>query len=171
KQLLADTGTILEGEAFEVIFNDKDTKKVNLSPKADNAKQSAVNFYGPDITNKDVQTFYAKMKSPNPEKPLSFGLNSQLVKENGIVKERVYKSGGVYGSAIDEIIKWLELAKGVAENEAQGNALGLLIAYYKTGDLQGWDDYTVAWTAATKGNIDYINSFMEVYDDRLGYKG
>src|SRR5690606_35993394 len=83
KQLLADNGTILEGEAFEVIFNDKDTKKVNLSPKADNAKQSAVNFYGPNITNKDVQTFYAKMKSPNPEKPLSFGLNSQLVKENG----------------------------------------------------------------------------------------
>jgi len=171
KQLLADTGTILEGEAFEVIFNDKDTKKVNLSPKADNAKQSAVNFYGPDITNKDVQTFYAKMKSPNPEKPLSFGLNSQLVKENGVVKERVYKSGGLYGSAIDKIIGWLEKAQGVAENQKQADALGLLIEYYRSGDLQKWDDYNVAWTAATEGNIDYINGFIEVYNDPLGYKG
>ena len=102
---------------------------------------------------------------------MSFGLNSQLVKENGVLKERVYKSGGLYGEAIDEIIKWLELAKEVAENEAQGDALGLLIDYYKTGDLQTWDDYNVAWTAATDGNIDYINSFIEVYNDPLGYRG
>ena len=132
---------------------------------------SAVNFYGPDITNNDVETFYAAKVSPNPNKPLSFGLNSQLVKENGIVKERVYKSGGLYGTAIDEIVKWLELAEGVAENKAQGDALALLISYYKTGDLQTWDDYNVAWTAATEGNIDYINSFIEVYNDPLGYRG
>ena len=77
----------------------------------------------------------------------------------------------MYGTAIDEIIKWLELAQGVAENKAQGEALGLLIEYYKTGDLQVWDDYNVAWTAATEGNIDYINSFIEVYNDPVGYTG
>ena len=171
KQLLADTETTLEGEAFDVIFNDQDLKKVNQAKGVDNVALSAVNFYGPNVTNEDVISFYKQKKSPNPEKPLSFGLNSQLVKENGQLKERVYKSGGLYGSAIDEIIKWLEKAKSVAENEAQGNALGLLIEYYKTGDLQTWDDYNVAWTAATDGDIDYINSFIEVYNDPLGYRG
>lgn len=171
KQLLAETHTVLEGEAFEVIFNDVDAKKVNQAKGVDNVALSAVNFYGDGVTNKDVETFYASKKSPDPSKPLSFGLNSQLIKENGVLKERVYKSGGLYGSAIDEIIKWLELAKGVSENEAQANALGLLISYYKTGDLQTWDDYNVAWTAATEGNIDYINSFIEVYNDPLGYRG
>ncbi|WP_303315834.1 dihydrofolate reductase [Flavivirga abyssicola] len=171
KQLLTDTNTTLEGDAFDVLFNDADAKKVNQAKGVDNVGLSAVNFYGPDVTNSDVQSFYAAKTSPNPERPLSFGLNSQLVKENGVLKERVYKSGGLYGSAIDEIITWLELAKGVAENEAQGNALGLLIDYYKTGDLQTWDDYNVAWTSATAGNIDYINSFIEVYNDPLGYRG
>jgi dipeptidyl-peptidase-3 len=170
KQLLAETSTTLEGEAFDVIFNDTDSKKINLAKGVDNVALSAVNFYGPDVTNSDVESFYKAMKSPDPNKPLSFGLNSQLVKENGVLKERVYKSGGLYGSAIDEIIKWLELAKGVAENKAQGDALGLLIDYYKTGDLQTWDDYNLAWTAATEGNIDYINGFIEVYNDPLGYK-
>ncbi|OAD92137.1 dihydrofolate reductase [Aequorivita soesokkakensis] len=171
KQLLTDTNTTLEGEAFEVIFNDKDSKKVNLAKGVDNVAMSAVNFYGPDVTNKDVENFYAKMKSPNPEKPLSYGLNSKLVKENGQLKELVYKSGGLYGPAIDKIIEWLEKAQGVAENQAQGDAIGLLIQYYKTGDLQTWDDYNVAWTGATEGNIDYINSFIEVYNDPLGYRG
>ncbi|PKQ46231.1 dipeptidyl-peptidase 3 family protein [Confluentibacter flavum] len=171
KQLLSDTNTVLEGEAFDVLFNDKDSKKVNQGKGVDNVALSAVNFYGPNVTNKDVESFYKTKVSPNPKQPLSFGLNSQLVKENGVLKERVYKSGGLYGSAIDEIIKWLELAKGVAENKAQGDALGLLIDYYKTGDLQTWDDYNVAWTTATEGNIDYINSFIEVYNDPLGYSG
>lgn len=171
KQLLAETETTLEGEAFDVIFNDQDSKKVNQAKGVDNVALSAVNFYGPNVTNQDVISFYQQKQSPNPEKPLSFGLNSQLVKEDGQLKERVYKSGGLYGSAIDQIIKWLEKAKEVAENEAQGNALGLLIDYYKTGDLQTWDDYNVAWTAATEGDIDYINSFIEVYNDPLGYRG
>ncbi|MFB9057741.1 dihydrofolate reductase [Mariniflexile ostreae] len=169
--LLEQTNTSLEGEVFEVLFNDTDSKKVNKAKGADNVALSAVNFYGPNVTNADVENFYKTKVSPNPEKPLSFGLNSQLVKENGVLKERVYKSGGLYGAAIDEIIKWLELAKDVAENESQSNALGQLIAYYKTGDLQIWDDYNVAWTASTEGNIDYINSFIEVYNDPLGYKG
>lgn len=171
KQLLADTNTTLEGEAFEVIFNDQDLKKLDQSKGIDNVANSAVNFYGPGITNQDVENFYAKMKSPDPLKPYAFGLNSKLVKENGEVKEIVYKSGGLYGAAIDKIIVWLEKAQGEAENQAQGDALGLLIEYYKTGDLKTWDDYNVAWTTATEGNIDYINGFIEVYQDPLGYKG
>ncbi|NND88891.1 MAG: dihydrofolate reductase [Flavobacteriaceae bacterium] len=169
--LLSATNTTLEGEPLEVIFNDKDSKKVNQAKGVDNVALSAVNFYGPNVTNKDVETFYAQKKSPNPNRPLSYGLNSQLVKENGELKERVYKSGGLYGPAIDKIVMWLEKAQGVAENQKQADALGLLIEYYKTGDLQTWDDYNVAWTAATEGNIDYINSFIEVYNDPLGYRG
>ncbi len=171
KQLLAETNTKLEGEAFEVIFNDKDSKKVDLTRNADNAQLSAVNFYGEAVGNQDVETFYKNKKSPNPQRPLAFGLNSQLVKEDGVVKERVYKSGGLYGEAIDRIIFWLEKAQEVAENSNQAEALGLLIEYYKTGDLQTWDDYNVAWTQTLDGNIDYINGFIEVYNDPLGYKG
>ena len=169
--LIAATGTKLEGEALDVIFNDSDAKKVNQAKGIDNVALSAVNFYGPNVTNQDVIDYYSAKESPDPERPLSFGLNSQLVKEEGIVRERIYKSGGLYGNAIDQIIKWLELAQGVAENPAQGEALGLLIEYYKTGNLQTWDDYNVAWTAATDGNVDYINSFIEVYNDPLGYRG
>ncbi|WP_027124521.1 dipeptidyl-peptidase 3 family protein [Gelidibacter mesophilus] len=171
KTLLRATNAHLEGEAFEVIFNDQDSKKVNQAKGVDNVAQSAVNFYGPNVTNSDVEQFYKNKKSPSPEQPLSFGLNSKLVKENDQLKELVYKSGGLYGKAIDEIIKWLKLAQGVAENKEQGDALGLLIAYYKTGDLQTWDDYNVAWTAATAGNVDYINGFIEVYNDPIGYRG
>lgn len=180
--LLKATNTTLDGDAFDIIFNDKDTKKVDKSKDIDNVLASAVNFYGPDVTTADVEAFYSKenlanlnsddIKSVyNPTKPLSYGLNSMLIKENGILKERVYKSGGLYGEAIDEIVKWLKLAKSVAENKAQGEALGLLIQYYQTGSLQTWDDYNVAWTAATDGNIDYINSFIEVYNDPVGYRG
>lgn len=170
-ELLLQTGTKLDGDAFNVIFNDKDMKKVNQAKGVDNVLLSAVNFYGPNVTNDDVINFYKNKKSPNKDRPLSYGLNSQLVKENGVLKERVYKSGGLYGSAIDEVVKWLEKAQGVAENKAQGDAINLLIKYYKTGDLQTWDDYNVAWTAATQGNVDYINSFIEVYNDPLGYRG
>lgn len=171
KELLSETNTSLEGEAFEVIFNDKDAKKVDLSRGADNAQLSAVNFYSPNITDSDVKNYYSKKQSPDKNRPLSFGLNSKLVKENGEVKELVYKSGGLYGEAIDRIIYWLEKAQGVAENKAQGDAIGLLIEFYKTGDLQLWDDYNVAWTGATQGNIDYNNGFIEVYSDPLGIKG
>jgi dipeptidyl-peptidase-3 len=169
--LLAETNTELTGEAYDVIFNDKDAKKVNLDSTKGLLKGSAINFYGPDVTAAEAEAFYKKKTSPNKDKPLSFGLNSTLVKENGKLVEKVWKSGGLYGNAIDQIIIWLEKAKGVAENEAQGNALGLLIKYYQTGDLQTWDDYNVAWVEATEGNIDYINSFIEVYNDPLGYRG
>ena len=169
--LLADTKIELTGEPYEVIFNDKDAKKVNLDTAKGLLKGSAINFYGPDVTAAEAEAFYKKKTSPNKDKPLSYGLNSTLVKENGKLVEKVWKSGGLYGDAIDQIIMWLEKAKDVAENEAQGNALGLLIKYYQTGDLQTWDDYNVAWVEATEGNIDYINSFIEVYNDPLGYRG
>lgn len=170
-ELLAASNATLEGDAFDVIFNDKDSKKVNQSKGVDNVALSAVNFYGPDVTSADVINFYKDKTSPDPDRPLSFGLNSQLVKDNGVLKERVYKQDGLYGSAIKEIIVWLEKARTVAENEDQGKAIDLLIAYYRTGDLQTWDDYNVVWTAATAGNVDYINSFIEVYNDPLGYRG
>lgn len=170
-ELFEATNTELEQEAFDVIFNNKDSKKVNQAKGVDNVALSAVNFYGPNVTNDDVINFYKNKTPPDQDRPLAFGLNSQLVKENGELKERVYKSGGLYGSAIDKIVEWLEKAQGVAENQAQGDAIGLLIDYYKTGDLQTWDDYNVAWTKATDGNVDYINSFIEVYNDPLGYRG
>jgi dipeptidyl-peptidase-3 len=108
----------------------------------------------------------------NDTTPVEYGLNSKLVKDNnGNLKEDVYKVDGLYGEAIAEVVKWLELAKGVAENEAQANALGLLIDYYKTGDLETWSDYNIAWSAATEGDIDYIQGFVEVYGDSKGMRG
>ena len=171
KELMRSTSSDISADAIDAMFNDKDLKKVNKAKNADNVLLSAVNFYGPNVTSEDVETFYSKVKSPDPTRPLSHGLNSKLVKEDGVLKELVYKSGGLYGEAIDQITRWLEKAAGVAENKAQEDALWLLIEYYNTGSLQTWDDYNVAWTKATDGNIDYINSFIEVYNDPLGYRG
>ena len=169
--LLSESDAGLDGEAFEVIFNDVDSKKVNKKKGLDNVASSAVNFYGPTITDADVESFY-KTAYRGPEgRPVEAGLNSKLVRENGELVEKVWKSGGLYGEAIDEIIKWLELATGVAENEGQAKALELLIEYYKTGSLDTWDEYCVAWVTATGGNIDWINGFIEVYNDPKGYRG
>lgn len=170
KELLTASGAILEGEAFDVIFNDKDAKKVNLSKDADIVLESAINFYGPDVTTADVEAYYGAVEVDKNE-PIEVGLNTRLVKENGKLVEQVYKSGGLYGEAIDKVIGWLEKAKGVAENPKQGEALGLLIEYYKTGSLDTWDDYCIAWATSTDGNIDWINGFIEVYNDPKGYKG
>ncbi len=170
KNLLEETQTELEEEILEVIFNEEDSKKVNLDSSKGLISGSAVNFFGPDITADEVDEHYEAMESPNPDKPLSFGLNSKLVKEGGKLKDLVWKSGGMYGEAIDKMIGWLEKAQEVAENEQQAKALGLLIEFYQTGDLQTWDDYSVAWTKATDGDIDFINGFIEVYDDPKGYK-
>lgn len=168
--LLSESGATLEGEALEVIFNDADRKKVNLSKEADIVLESAINFYGPDVTTADVEAYYGAIETDANE-PIEIGLNTRLVKENGKMVELVYKSGGLFGPAIDRIIFWLEKAHGVAESEAQEKALGLLIDYYKTGDLNTWDDYCVAWVESTEGNIDWINGFIEVYNDPKGYKG
>lgn len=169
--LLKATKTTLSPQIVDILFNDVDSKKVNLDASKGLLEGSAINFYDKGITQKEVEAFYASKNSPDPKKPYSFGLNSKLVRNaNGQLEEKVWKSGGMYGSAIDKIVYWLEKAQKVAENKKQGDAIGLLINYYKTGDLKTWDDYNIAWVEATDGNIDYINSFIEVYKDPLGYR-
>lgn len=168
--LMEATEVIFEGEALEVIFNNEDAKKVNLNPEKGLIKGSAINFYGQNVTTDDVDAYYSAVKV-NKNQPVEKGLNTKLVKENGTVKEIVWKSGGMYGAAIDQIIYWLGMAQEVAENEAQAKGLGLLIKYYQTGDLKTWDEYNIVWAKATKGDIDYINGFIEVYNDPKGYKG
>src|SRR5690606_10003707 len=146
KQLLADTKTTLDPAIVAVLFNDVDAKKVNLDASKGLLAGSAVNFYEDGITDAEAEAFYKNKKSADLKRPVSFGLNSKLVRNaNGQLEESVWKSGGMYGAAIDKIIFWLEKAKTVAENKKQGEALGLLIQYYKTGDLKTWDDYNIAW--------------------------
>ncbi len=171
-QLLADTKTNLAPEVVVILFNDVDAKKVNLDESKGLLEGSAVNFYEKGISAKQVEDYYKTKTPADPKKPVSYGLNSKLVRDaSGNITEKVYKQGGMYGSAIDKVIFWLEKAKSVAENAQQGDALGLLINYYKSGDLKTWDDYNIAWVEATDGNIDYINGFIEVYNDPLGYRG
>jgi dipeptidyl-peptidase-3 len=170
--LMKATKTSLSSAIVEVLFNDAESKKVNLDESKGLLEGSAINFYGKGITAKEVGDFYAKKTSPDEKRPYSYGLNSKLVRNaKGQLEEKVWKSGGMYGAAIDKIVYWLEKAKGVAENKKQADALGLLISYYKTGSLKTWDEYNIAWLQATEGNIDYINSFIEVYNDPLGYRG
>jgi len=170
--LLKETKTDLASSIAAILFNNMDSKKVNLNESKGLLAGSAINFYDKGITLKQAEDFYANKRSPDPTKPYSYGLNSKLVHNaKGQLEEKVWKSNGMYGEAIDKIIYWLEKARSVAENKNQGDALGLLISYYKTGSLQTWDEYNIAWLAATEGNIDYINSFIEVYNDPLGYRG
>ncbi|MFY0625644.1 MAG: dihydrofolate reductase [Reichenbachiella sp.] len=171
--LLADTDQALSEEVLKAIFDaDVDNKKVNLDIEKGLLLGSATNFYDPDVSATEVEDFYNQIIDKNSERPISYGLNSKLVRgEDGKLKEEVWKSGGMYGTAIDEIVGWLEKAAGVAENDAQKKGFELLMEYYKTGDLAIWDDYNIVWAAATEGDIDYINSFIEVYNDPLGYRG
>jgi len=173
QELMAATGTEISAEIVDVMFDATlDAKKVNLNPDLGLVKGSAVNFYDSDITEAEVDAFYAPMLADAGDTPLSYGLNSKLVRaEDGTLKEEVYKVGGLYGAAIERIIFWLEKAATVAENEPQKIAFELLVEYYKTGSLETWDEYNVAWVSATEGDIDYINSFIEVYNDPKGYRG
>ncbi|MCO6486218.1 MAG: dihydrofolate reductase [Saprospiraceae bacterium] len=170
---LRRSGASMSQEALTAMFDPSvDAKKVSLDAKGDLVAQSAVNFYAPGITEKEVGSFYgARIDKKDPE-PVSHGLNSRVVRgPDGRLAEEVYHAEGKYGPAIREIIKWLTLAAGVAENDGQKKALELLIEYYQTGDLRKWDAYNIAWVQATEGDIDYINGFVEVYNDPLGYKG
>lgn len=144
-------------------------KRVNLDADIDNVVASANNFYE-GVSQAEVEAFYKKKKDPNDKTPVWHGLNSKLVKENGQLVEKTWKSGGMYGAAIDKIIYWLEKASGVAENEKQKAALDLLVTYYKTGDLKTWDAYNIAWVADTESMIDVVNGFIEVYGDPLGMR-
>lgn len=170
KEIMNESRVKLDEAAFEVIFNQEDLKKVNLNASTGLIKGSAINFYGKDLTADEVDAFYAQIET-DKDQPIEKGLNSQLVKDNGEIKEKVWKSNGMYGAAIDKIIYWLEKAKEVAENETQTKGLELLIEYYKTGDLKIWDEYNIVWATSTDGDIDYINGFIEVYNDPKGYKG
>ena len=172
KQLpLAENESVEEFLAFitPVIF-DKDLYATRRSGEEDIIKTSATNFYKGDISKEEVEKFYDAQRKPNDATPISYGLNSQLVKENGKIYENVYKSGGLYGEAIDQIIFWLEKANAVAENDAQRNYTNHLINYYKTGDLNTWDEYNIAWVQDSVSTIDFVNGFIEDYGDPMGMK-
>ena len=129
---------------------------------------SANNYYE-GVTQQEVEDFYNRMASVNDPQPVSYGLNSKLVKENGVVKERVWKVGGMYSPAIEQIVGWLEKAEGVAK-EPQKEIIASLIEYYKTGDLRKFDEYNIRWVRDTVSNVDFVNGFIEDYGDPLGRK-
>jgi dipeptidyl-peptidase-3 len=171
--LMKDAGVRLSDEVLEAMFNPAvDAKKIDQHDQARLLENSAVNFYAPDVKTAEVEAFYKAMGRKGDPEPPSYGLNSRVVKgASGKLEEQVWKIDGLYGPAIKEIVGWLEKAAGVAENEPQKQALLLLIEYYKTGDLKKFDEYSIAWTKATEGDVDYINGFIEVYHDPMGYKG
>ncbi|MEI6347204.1 MAG: dihydrofolate reductase [Bacteroidota bacterium] len=146
-------------------------KKISLDTSKDLILSSATNFYE-NVTQKEAEEFYANMMKKDGENPtpISYGLNSKLVKENGLVKEQVYKIGGLYSKAIEQIVFWLIKAKDVAENPAQKAHIEKLISFYQTGDLKTWDEYNVMWVKDTHSSIDYVNGFIEVYGDPMGIK-
>ncbi len=146
-----------------------DLKRVSLDTSGDLVQDSACNFYE-GVNQKEAEEFYKNKKQENPDEPVSFGLNSKLVKENGRIVEKIWKSGGMYGPAIDRIINWLEKALTVAENEKQAKAIKLLIEFYRAGDLKTYDEFSIAWLQDTESSIDFINGFIEVYGDPLGRK-
>jgi len=145
-------------------------KRMNQAAGVDLIKTSAVNFYE-GVTQKEVENFYNKMKNPNDATPVSYGLNSKVVKKDGVVAEQVWKQGGMYDKAITRIIGWLEKAAGVAENEQQKAVINTLIDFYKTGDLKTFDEYSIKWVEDTISNVDFVNGFIETYADPLGMKG
>jgi len=141
----------------------------NTSGKGDLLLESAVNFYD-GVSRSEAESFYAKMEDSKDLQPISYGLNSKLVKNNGVISEEVYKLGGLYGPALEKIITHLQKASNVAQNEKQKEYIALLIEYYKTGDLKTWDRYNVAWVKDTDSQVDFINGFIENYNDPLGMK-
>jgi dipeptidyl-peptidase-3 len=165
-------GTISE-EALQAMFDSEmDSKKVELDPKKGLLESSAVNFYAPDISTAEAEAFYADMIDRSDKRPIEYGLNSRLYKDaDGTIKEDVYKVGGLYGPALERVVFWLEKAEKIADTPRKATALRKLIQYYKTGDLKIWDDYNIQWAAAVEGDVDYINGFIEVYNDPLGYRG
>lgn len=171
--LLKDVNIALNSEVLTAIFDSTvDAKKVSLDPKQDLLLASASNFYGPDVTQAEAEAYYAAKMDKTDLEPISYGLNSKLVRNaDGKIEEQVWKVGGMYGSALEAVIGWLEKAMSVAENKAQSDGLKLLIDYYRTGDLETWDAYNIVWAGATEGDIDYINGFVEVYNDPMGYRG
>jgi dipeptidyl-peptidase III len=153
-----------------IIFDDElFCRKIERRAGADMVKESAINFYE-DVNQKEVESFYAgKTDALNPN-PVSLGLNSKITKKDAKIIENVYKSGGLYGKAIDQIIMWLEKAIIEAETDLRKNELKLLIDYYQSGDLKLWDDFNILWVQDTEPEVDYNNGFIETYSDPLGMK-
>ena len=143
----------------------------STDPDTDIVAASAVNFYE-GVTRDEVEDYYAGLVDPNDPTPVSYGLNTKVVKDgDGTVREIPWKSGGLYGPAIDKIISYLEAAAEVAENELQKQYIAKLVDYYRTGDLRKWDEYNILWVKDTLGTVDFVNGFVEDYNDPLARKG
>ena len=171
-ELLKSTKTELSKDAISVIFDtDKAMKRKVKDANLDMIVASANNFYGNGVTQKMADDFYSKLNNPNDPTPMEIGLNSTLILKDGKLFEDVWKSGGRYGKAIDKIIFWLNKAVTVAENPDQAKALSKLIEFYKSGSLKVWDEYNILWASSTKGDIDWINGYIETYGDAMGRKG
>lgn len=147
-----------------------DERLVNRVPGEDPVATSAVNFYS-GVTHADVEAFYAARRDPNDETPIWHGLNSRLVDIDGELVEQTWHVGGLYTEAIERVVYWLEQALTVTENGLQRDALEKLVAYFRSGDLEDWDDYNVAWVADTESTVDAIIGFVEVYNDPVGLRG
>ncbi|MDR2968800.1 MAG: dipeptidyl peptidase 3 [Tannerellaceae bacterium] len=145
-------------------------KRTVQSGDRDIISASANNYYGEGVTRQEVEAFYANMKKPNDQTPISYGLNSRLVKENGQLKEKVWKVGGLYTQAIEQIARELKKAVPFAENTRQKEIIERLIEYYETGDLKTFDVYSILWVEDTESEVDFINGFIETYGDPLGLK-
>lgn len=161
----------LLGILVPVIFNPEVMpKRVNQTDGEDLVQSSACNFYE-NVSQAEVERFYARMKEDGNEQAPSYGLNSKLTKRNGELVEMKWTEDGLYGAAIKEIVSWLLRAQKYAENEEQKHLIDLLVKYYRTGDLKDFDRYSIAWVQQHEGMIDFINGFIEVYGDPLGLKG
>lgn len=169
---------LTEGETVEGLFDrlkfaifdpSFQPKKVNKADGCDLVATSACNFYH-DVSQKEVEDYYSALKATVKKNPPSFGLNSRLVKQNGELIEQVWKIDGMYGKAIETIVSYLRQAAEYAENEQQQKIISLLISYYQTGDLRVFDEYSIEWLKEQDGRIDFINGFIEVYNDPLGLK-
>ena len=167
-----ETKDQMVSKLLPVIFDPLvDSKKVIKDKGVDKVALSANNYYVEGVTEAEAIAHYGMMGVSGEETPIEYGLNSRLVKQDGQLVDLVYKSGGLYGGAIDQIIFWLEKAKNVAENDAQASHIGMLIDYFKTGDLKQWDATNINWLRSIEGDIDFILGFIEVYGDAIGYKG
>ncbi len=157
-------------EVFPVIFDSKVMpKRVNQADGEDLILTSASNYYE-GVTQKEAEDFYNALKDPKDETPVSYGLNSRLVKENGKIYEKVWKVGGLYSPSLEKIVYWLKKAEGVAENETQKAVISKLIEYYNSGDLKAFDEYCIQWVKDLSSRVDFVNGFTENYGDPLGIK-
>ena len=169
---LASLNYKVEDEVLDAIFNPNTLKmRVNQKDGDDLVLTSAGNYYGHDVTQAEAEQFYAERKPSGDPRPVMMGLNSRLVRgEFGFLEERVWRVGGLYGAAIEQIVKHLEAAEPFAENEQQAGVIRRLIEYYRTGDLRTFDHYSIQWLKDTESLVDFVNGFTETYGDPLGMK-